>query len=110
MNARNLLSETLKRDEKFRQLEDINDAGKLKGFTKTFFDFISDRNKFTHGLLYLRYDDYVPVIQYENEKKEIEYAEIDETVISDYYSTYEWLNKILNKIYEFELKDRRSKS
>src|ERR1700737_225904 len=92
MGARNLMSETVKRDAKFKQIEEINTPEKINHFTKTFFYFITDRNKFTHGLLYLRYADYAPIIQYENEKKEIEYAEIDEKVISDFYSTYEYLN------------------
>jgi len=39
--------------------------------------------------------------------KEIEYAEIDEKVISDFYSTYEYLNNITTKLYEFELAERR---
>lgn len=109
MGARNLMSETIKRDAKFQKLEEINTAEKLKHFTKTFFNFITDRNKFTHGLLYLRYTDYAPIIQYENDKKEIEYAEVDEKVISDFYSTYEYLNNIMTKLYELELAERRQK-
>lgn len=109
MNARNLLSEVLKADNKFMQIDEINTNEKLKHFTKTFFNFISDRNKYTHGLLYLSYPDFTPTIQYENEEKKVEYALIDDQIISDYFETHEYLSVILNRIYELELADFHKK-
>jgi hypothetical protein len=110
MNARSLMSEVLKSDKKFMQVEEINSPEKLKHFTRTFYDFIMDRNKYTHGLLYLAYPSYAPVIQYENEQKKVEYAEIDDEIIGDYFSSYDYLSVVLNKIYELEVAEKHNKN
>lgn len=70
----------------------------IKSVTKTFYNFIMDRNKYTHGELMLYYPSRETILEYEDEEGNREIAMVNAEIITSYIETYKELDKILNTI------------
>ncbi|MXS71577.1 hypothetical protein GSF70_10140 [Flavobacteriaceae bacterium W22] len=97
MGHRKLFSEILQ-SNKIDWIKDISDEYDVKSLTKTFYNFIMDRNKYTHGELMLYYPSKQTIIEYEDVEKNREVAIVNAEIITSYTATYNELNKLIDKI------------
>lgn len=97
MGHRNLLSEIFK-SKKSAWLNEILKEYDLKSVTKSFFNLIMDRNKYTHGELMFWYPEKQAVLEYENDTKQAEYAIVNSDILNSYLTCYGQLDELLNKI------------
>ncbi|QGK73197.1 hypothetical protein [Flavobacterium sp. SLB02] len=97
MGHRNLFSDILK-SKKLQRLNTVISEYNAKSVTKTFNDFIFDRNKYTHGDLMYWYPNGKTLLEYRDEKGKIAYGELNQDIFSSYLLAYEELNKFLDKL------------
>lgn len=100
MTKRSLLSNYLKQNASILENTVVNSRDRLKMFTKTFFYFIEDRNKYTHGTLMFEYPSLAPIIKYIDSNEQVVYAQISKDVIQDYFRSYDYISRTLNNIKE----------
>jgi hypothetical protein len=97
MGHRNLFSDLVK-SKKISWINEIIEEYNIKSVTKAFYNFIMDRNKYTHGELMLYYPSRETILEYEDESRNREVAIVNSEIITSYIDTYKELYKILNKI------------
>lgn len=97
MNHRNLLSEIFK-SKKIDWLEEILSVYNVKSITKSFYAFIIDRNKYTHGELMYWYPERKTILEYMNESNTVEYGVVNQDVLNSFLNCYKELNELLDKI------------
>ncbi len=99
MKLRDRLSEIVKKDEQFRQIELLSSNQNRKYITKTFTEFIEDRNIYTHGHLHIRLNDGLVLISY-IDKKYNKHAccIINAEIIQSFFDTYKTLNDTVSKM------------
>lgn len=97
MGHRNLLSDIFK-SKKLDWLNDILAEYDVKSVTKSFHNFIMDRNKYTHGELMFWYPDKLSLLEYENEARQQEYGIVNSEIINSYLSCYKTIDDLLSKI------------
>lgn len=97
MHHRNLLSDIFK-SKKIDWLNELLTNYNVKSVTKSFYTFIMDRNKYTHGELMYWYPERKTILEYLNETDTIEYGEINQEVLNSYIICYKELNELLDKI------------
>lgn len=99
IKLRKALSDILKKDEKLKRIETLNNSVNRKYFTTTFYSFIEDRNIYTHGHLHIRINDKAVIINYVNKSdKKPASCVINEEIIQSYLDTYIFLNETLEKM------------
>lgn len=97
MGHRKLFSEIIK-SKKIKWINEIIEEYDVKSVTKTFYKFIMDRNKYTHGELMLYYPSRETILEYEDESRNREVAIVNSEIITSYIEIYKELDIILNKI------------
>lgn len=100
MGHRNLLSDIIK-SQKVVWLNDILLPYDKKSVTKSFHGFILDRNKYTHGELMYWYPEKKTLLEYQNERGETEYGEVNQLVLNSFLQCYQELEEILDQIRTF---------
>jgi len=97
MGYRNLLSDILKS----KKIIDLTSKGFiLKSVTKSFNDFILDRNKYTHGELMFWVEKNASLLEYENTSRETEYGLVTKEIMESYINCYKELNGVLDLIWK----------
>ncbi|WP_294315800.1 hypothetical protein [uncultured Chryseobacterium sp.] len=97
MSHRNLFSDLIN-SKKINWINEIIKEYNIKSVTKSFYNLIIDRNKYTHGELMLYYPSRETILEYENESRNKEIAIVNSDIISSYIENYQELDKLLNKI------------
>ena len=106
MGHRNIFSEIIK-SKKIEWIDDIIKEYNIKSITKTFYNFIMDRNKYTHGELMLYYPSRETILEYEDQQRNREVAVVNVEIITSYIETYKELDKILNAIEAMRQKNHK---
>jgi hypothetical protein len=106
MNLRNKFSKYLNEDKSIRELDKLNTNKKRKEATTTFYQYIIDRNIYTHGKLKLLLPDEKFYIDYVLEKREPARVEINKEMIQSFLDISIELKIILNDIHLFVQKQR----
>jgi len=101
MGLRGIFSNFLNSYTAITKEENFNTKDKRKAITQTFFNYISDRNIYTHGALKLRRPDETFVIQFIANKKIKLYAELRADILKSNLAVSIWLMKILAEINTF---------
>jgi hypothetical protein len=94
---RNLLSDIFK-SNKLVWLTELLKEYDVKSVTKSFYNFIMDRNKYTHGELMYWYPDKQTLLEYENEARQTEYGIVNSDILNSYLTCYKNIDELLNKI------------
>ena len=97
MGHRDLFSDIVK-SKKLESLNEVISEYEAKSVTKTFYDFIFDRNKYTHGDLMYWYPNRKTLLEYRDESGKIVYGEVNQDIFNSYLLAYDELNKILDKL------------
>lgn len=95
-----LSNEVIKKDVRVEGAEGLKSQVEKKFFTKTFCDFITDRNIYTHGHLHVRWPEKKFIIKYIENKRENAYCEINTDIIQSYYDCYKYLKKTLEQLFK----------
>lgn len=97
MGHRNLLSDIFKA-KKLDWLNELLSEYDIKSVTKSFYSFILDRNKYTHGELMYWYPNKQTLLEYENEARQTEYGIVNSDILNSFLSCYKELDELLTKI------------
>lgn len=97
MGHRNLLSDIFK-SRKLDWLNKLLSEYDVKSVTKSFYNFILDRNKYTHGELMYWYPQKQTLLEYENEQRLPEYGIVNADILNSFLVCYKELHELLNKI------------
>lgn len=96
MNLRDRLSDIVKEDSRFHDIERLRTSGSRKTFRKLFAEFIEDRNIYTHGEMLYRINDKVILMRFINKKeRNFSICIITKDIVYSFFSLYEYLNSIL---------------
>jgi hypothetical protein len=98
MGLRDVFSDLLKNNIFLKNDEEFNTKTKLKDITSTFHRYISDRNKYTHGTLKLRFPDEMFVVQFIENRKVKVYAELNVDILKSNLSVSSELQRILTRM------------
>lgn len=98
-NLRNIFSCILKSDKNFHTIDELKTGAERNTFTKMYNDYITDRNFYTHGILFLKYPDFEPVLRVvmEGEDNQI-YLTISNEIIYDNLEMFAIIRNNLEKI------------
>lgn len=94
---RDLFSDLIK-SGKLKWLDELMAAYHIKSVTKTFAQFIKDRNKYTHGHLLYWYDKKLTLLRYRNDALQTEYGILNSEILNAYIQVYIELDEILGQI------------
>lgn len=98
MSYRKILSQIIK-SKKHPKINKILKDYNLKKFTSTFYKFIIERNKYTHGEFLFYFKEKIFVLKYYNSDiKNYEYAKIDSLIFNSYSKTFDVFDEVLSKI------------
>lgn len=102
MELRNELSDNIiVKDHSVQKIERLKSKVERKFFTRTFFNFITDRNVYTHGHLHVRWPEKEFIIQYIENKKDYVYCEINKEFIQSYINCYKYLKLTLEELSKY---------
>lgn len=97
MNLRDKFSEFIKSFQPLKAIEPYKNKKELKKITKTFTQFILDRNIYTHGQLVFNDADRTYYMQYLKGTKEA-YAQINQEILNSYNQVYTQLHSFLRLV------------
>ena len=97
MGHRNLLSDIFK-SNKLPWLTELLKEYDVKSVTKSFHNFIMDRNKYTHGELMYWYPEKQTLLEYENDVRQIEHGVVNSDILNSFLKCYENIYELLSKI------------
>jgi hypothetical protein len=97
MGHRNLLSDILK-SNKIEWLREVLKEYNCKSVTKSFYNFILDRNKYTHGELMFWYPEMKTILEYESDNKQVQYGEVNKDILNSFLICYKTIDEFLNDI------------
>ena len=95
MKLRNTFSDYLKSYVKIREIEEYNSKKKVKEFTRLFYQFILDRNIYTHGIFRMRKPENDFVL-YHKVGDVNTYSLVTKEMLLSFMKVYEVLNKLLD--------------
>ena len=98
MQLRNLFSCIIKSDTTFHGIEELNSGEKRNSFTKTYADYVYDRDCYTHGQLFLHYPDFNPILRVKPPNKKEHYISLTEEILWDNLATYQYLEDVTTKM------------
>lgn len=102
MKHRDFLSEILKSNE-LKGKNVLENLYLIKEVRKTLCQFIEDRNKYTHGVLYYNTKRKIAVLEYKDSKDQKSiYAKLDQSILVSYINCYSFLSTFLQKIRELQ--------
>lgn len=101
---RGVLSCLVKTDKTLQQLPGLQTNEERRNFTKVYHNYIEDRNRYTHGLLFFLYPGLEPVLRVRTHAGVAAYMTFDEGVFTDNLLTYDYLTQTLSAIREGLLK------
>ena len=103
MNLRDRFSKIVKGDQQFRHIDLLNSNPNRKNLTKTFTEFIEDRNIYTHGHLHIRLNDSLILITYVDKKlNKHACCIVDGEIIQSFFDTYKTLNETVSKMMQHQ--------
>ena len=97
MGHRNLLSDIFK-SNKLPWLTELLKEYDVKSVTKSFHNFIMDRNKYTHGELMYWYPDKQTLLEYENDARQTEHGVVNSDILNSFLTCYKNIDELLSKI------------
>jgi len=98
MSYRDIFSKIIK-SKKHPEINKILKDYNLKQFTSTFYKFIIERNKYTHGEFFYYYNKKIFVLKYYNSDiKNYEYAKVDSLIFNSYSRAFDIFNDVLSRI------------
>lgn len=97
MKHRNLLSSVLK-SQKLENLNDLSKEYNIKSVTTSFYNFILDRNKYTHGELMYWYPRRLTLLEYEHEERKCQYGLVNTDILNSFLACYKELDEFLSHI------------
>lgn len=97
MGHRNLLSDIIK-SNKIEWLSEVLKEYNCKSVTKSFYNFILDRNKYTHGELMFWYPEMKTILEYEVDNKQVQYGEVNKDILNSFLTCYKNIDEFLNDI------------
>lgn len=100
MQLKNLLSCVIKSDTQFHDIEELNSGEKRNFFTRTYANYVYDRDCFTHGQLYFHYPDFNPILRVKPPGKKEHYILLTEDVLWDNLLVYQFLEDTITKLNE----------
>lgn len=95
MNLKGEFMDILRKDTLFRSIEEYNSNQKLKPFSKSFNNFILDRNKYTHGQLYIHRETLEYILEY-IEGKVPSFAVVRKEILVSYNNFYKEILKVIS--------------
>ena len=98
MQLKNLLSCIIKSDTEFHQIPELDSGEKRNYFTRTYANYVYDRDCFTHGQLFLHYPNFNPILRVKPPGKKEHYIDITEEVLWDNLLIYQLLDDTLTKL------------
>lgn len=103
MKLRDRFSEIVKKDQQFGHIDLLNSNPNKKNLTKTFTEFIEDRNIYTHGHLHICLNDGLILITYVDKKyNNHACCIVDGEIIQSFYTTYKTLNETVSKMIQHQ--------
>lgn len=97
MGHRNLLSDIFKFN-KIEWLTVLLQKYDIKSVTRSFYNFIMDRNKYTHGELMYWYPERQTLLEYQNEARQTEYGIVNADILNSYLTCYKYIDELLSEI------------
>lgn len=107
MKLREKFCEILKSDERFYVIDNLKNPNIRKTFRKLFTQFIEDRNIYTHGALYYRFNDSKIMLKAICKSEgSYEFRIIDKKILKSYIDLYCFLDKTIKDMSEL-LRNRK---
>jgi hypothetical protein len=100
-SLRNILSCIVKSDVQLHVLDELNDSVKRNNFTSMYNNYIEDRDRYTHGILFFRYPEGDHLLRVKNGQGRPQYITYNEEIFVDNLKTHQYLNGILDAIRSF---------
>lgn len=97
MNIMRLISKT---DEAFHQIEQLNDDVKRRRFRQTYDGYVLDRDRFTHGKLFFKYPEFVPVLRVKKPDGSSYYINYSKEIFAGNLETFIYLENVMAKMRE----------
>ncbi|MXV53321.1 hypothetical protein GS399_20340 [Pedobacter sp. HMF7647] len=97
MNLRNILSKIVKSSASFSDIPTLGSKHIIKLFTKTFHNFIEDRNIYTHGTLVTNIDTHDVAIEYLLGNQEVTCI-VSNDILQSFFFTYKILDDTLDEM------------
>lgn len=97
MTHRNILSDIIK-SKKVNRINNVNMDYDIRSIRTAMYNFILDRNKYTHGELLYWYPEKKTILEYINSQGNKEYAELNMDILNSYTACYSKLYEYLSKI------------
>ena len=97
-NLKSILSCIIKTDTNLHSVPELDTTGKRKEFTKIYHNYIEDRDRFTHGILFFLYPDLAPILRVKTKESEDQYITYSKEVFLSNLETFDYLDSVLSKI------------
>ncbi len=98
-NLRNILSCIVKTDERFHDLAGLQMPEHRSNFTKVYQNYITDRDRYTHGILFFKYPSLEPLLRVRSGKK-LRYITLNENIFLDNLRTFQYLTNLVKEMKE----------
>jgi len=100
-NLRNILSCIIKTDTDLHNIQGLRTPEERKNFTSVYKNYIDDRDRYTHGILFFLYPSMEPILRVKTHKGENLYVKYEKEVFTHNLLTYNYLTKIISDIREY---------
>lgn len=97
-NLKSILSCIVKTDTSLHSVPELDTTEKRKEFTKIYHNYIEDRDRFTHGILFFLYPYLIPILRVKTAESEDQYITYSKEVFLSNLETFDYLDSVLSKI------------
>lgn len=100
-NLRSILSCIIKTDPELHQIPGLTTPQERKNFTSVYKNYIDDRDRYTHGILFFLYPLMEPILRVKNHDGTRIYIKYEKVVFSHNLMTHNYLTNILSDIRDY---------
>lgn len=97
-NLVNILRNIVKTDNSFHSIPGLSSESKRKEFRKMYFDYVEDRDYFTHGILFFEYPGFMPILRVKGKNGEEFFINYSKEIFLSNLTTFNYLFDIVEEM------------